>query len=105
MLRRADTGTQGHLAIEVQEIPALSYAAVDVHVSKGRANGAARDPRAWLDGDAIENELVRVEVRGDGAVEIVDKRSGAHYQRVFAFEDVGDVGDDTTLRHLRMTVA
>ena len=62
--------------------------------------------RAWLDGDAIENELVRVEVRGDGAVEVVDKRSGAHYERVFAFEDVGDVGDEyTTIRHLRMTVA
>ncbi len=83
-----------HLAIEVEAIPALSYAAVDVHVSKGRANGAAPDARAWLDGDALENELVRVEVRGDGAVEVVDKRSGAHYERVFAFEDVGDVGDE-----------
>jgi 2-O-(6-phospho-alpha-D-mannosyl)-D-glycerate hydrolase len=83
-----------HLVITADAIPPLSYSAVDVHVSKGPGSGAAPRARAWLDGEALENDLVRVEVRADGTVDVVDKRRKARYQRVFTFECVGDVGDE-----------
>lgn len=83
-----------HLAIAVEAMAPLSYSALDVHVSTEHGSGAASGARAWLDEDALENDLLRVEVRGDGTVDVVDKRRGMRYARVFTLEDIGDVGDE-----------
>jgi mannosylglycerate hydrolase len=82
------------LAIAADAVPPMSYSTLDVHVSHGRGSGPSPPASVWLDGNALENDLVRVEARVDGTVDVVDKRRGLRYERVFTFEDVGDVGDE-----------
>jgi hypothetical protein len=85
------------LAIEVGEVPPLGYAVLDVRIGPhGPAEVAGPPPSAGVlaSGRAIENDRVRVEVRDDGAVDVIDRRSGAIYRGAFALEDGGDVGDE-----------
>jgi mannosylglycerate hydrolase len=42
----------------------------------------------------LENNFVRVEVVGNGAVRLVDKSTGLKYEKINFFEDSGDVGDE-----------
>jgi mannosylglycerate hydrolase len=85
------------LAIEAGEIPPSGYAAVDVHVGTAapvESAGPSPSGSVVAAGQILENDLLRVEVREDGTVDVTDKRSGAVYRRAFALEDGGDVGDE-----------
>jgi mannosylglycerate hydrolase len=44
----------------------------------------------------IENELIRLDVSGRGAVTLTDKRNGNVYKDLNVFEDGGDIGDEYT---------
>lgn len=43
---------------------------------------------------ALENEFLRVEVKGDGTLTVTDKATGAVYRSLGYFEDSGDAGDE-----------
>ncbi len=84
------------LLADVRHVPALGYAAVDVHVGADRGKTVVPGARAWCDGRALENDLLRVEVRDDGAVDVLDRRTATRYSGVFGLDDGGDVGDEYT---------
>ncbi|MBI2953779.1 MAG: hypothetical protein HYY30_05655 [Chloroflexi bacterium] len=46
--------------------------------------------------DYVENDLLKVIVRPDGALDIVDKRDGATFSGLNVFESKGDAGDEYT---------
>ncbi len=47
-----------------------------------------------LDQRTMENEFFRVEVVENGTLRVTDKESGAVYENIGYFEDVGDAGDE-----------
>jgi alpha-mannosidase len=78
------------LAIDVRDVPPMGYTTLDMHMSAQRA----AQPAQAAAGSALEHDLLHVELRPDGSFDVVDKRTGTRYQRVFTIEDVGDVGDE-----------
>lgn len=92
------------MAIRLVDLPALGCAALDIHVGAGRPAATAPPDGARAEARALENGLVRVEVREDGTVDVTDKRSAHSYRRVFALDDVGDVGDEYTYSPPRLDV-
>lgn len=76
----------------VVEVPAAGFVALDARI--GAAPTPAREIHAK--GRTIENDRLRVEVHGDGTLNVLDKASGLTYRRVLELEDVGDVGDEYT---------
>src|SRR5262249_42981399 len=83
------------LAISLRAVPPMGFAVVDVHASPSKV-GAKHVPTLGVRAAdrTIESDLIKLEVRGDGTVDILDKRTQVHYPRAFAPEDVGDVGDE-----------
>src|SRR5262249_5497602 len=72
-------------------LPACGDTAFDFLVSEQ----SVAKPRALQTGP-IENEHLTVSATRDGTFEVVDRKTGAVYRRVAAFEDAGDVGDEYT---------
>jgi len=93
------------LALQIADLPAMGYVVLVLgvadrdHADPAEAGHGMKSRGVRLQADhadsarSIENDLVRVNARGDGSVDVLDKRSGATY-RAFAVEDVGDVGDE-----------
>lgn len=46
-----------------------------------------------VQGNVIENSLVRVAVQGNGSITLTDKENGRSYDGLHIFEDCGDAGD------------
>ena len=87
-LPRAKRLLEFDLAFGAQEVPACGYRAYTIH--RGQAQPAVwRALRAT--GNAIENELVKVEVAANGTVKVTDKRNGAVYDGLHLFEDIESV--------------
>jgi mannosylglycerate hydrolase len=82
------------LAIALRDVPPMGYAVIDVHVSEEKLPGQAPTSGVRATDKTIESDLFKVEARGDGTLDILDKRSQARYHRAFVFEDDGDVGDE-----------
>jgi len=51
-------------------------------------------PEVRVGSDFLENDLIRVEVAGNGTVRLIDKLSGLNCEKINFFEDSGDVGDE-----------
>src|SRR5262249_248391 len=83
------------LAVALRRVPPMGLAGLDMHASPSKI-GAKHVPTLGVRAAdrTIESDLIKLEVRGDGTVDILDKRSQVHYLRAFALEDVGDVGDE-----------
>lgn len=81
-------------AIQVDEVPALGYAALDVHITRHGSSPSSMAAVDAAESNVIENDLIRVEANDDGTVDVFDKRGLVTYRGVFAIEDVGDVGDE-----------
>jgi mannosylglycerate hydrolase len=79
-----------HLACLVS-LPVAGFVAFDAKVRPAGVTAAAG---AVSDGRTIENDLLRMEVNGDGTLNVLDKRSGVVHRHVLEIEDVGDVGDE-----------
>ena len=79
-----------HLACVVS-LPAAGFLAFDAKVGAGGAPVAVAEAAG---GRTIENDLLRIEVNGDGTLNVLDKRSGVVHRHVLEIEDVGDVGDE-----------
>lgn len=84
-----------HVTISLPlQIPALGYTTLTARRMKDgfeQARYPAKPALAVAD-NVLENEFLRVEVRGEGIV-LTDKQSGAVYDRVLTFEDSADIGD------------
>jgi alpha-mannosidase len=78
-----------HVAWWAPSLPPCGYASFDLVVSPA----AAATPEAGRH-STIDNEHLAVSANDDGTFHVIDKKTGAIYQRVAAFEDVGDVGDE-----------
>ncbi|OUS77113.1 hypothetical protein B1748_08130 [Paenibacillus sp. MY03] len=74
------------------ELPALGYATF----TATPVRMASLDKRTLVDGHALENEWLRVEVGQNGSVRLLDKTSGRQYDNVLVYEDGGDIGDGYT---------
>lgn len=74
------------------ELPGLGYATF----TATPVRMVSPDANTLVDGHALENEWLRVEVGGNGSVRLLDKISGRQYDNVLAYEDGGDIGDGYT---------
>ena len=79
------------LLVETRTLPSLAWSSFSVASS---ARGAASSSRLRVRGRTMENDSVRITVRRDGTLDIVDKKSGQLFPGVHRFEDGGDVGDE-----------
>jgi mannosylglycerate hydrolase len=111
-------GRRVHLAWRASDVPPCGYAAFDVAVAEGPANGVGpgfpyapvtAGPDCVAGPAWVENARLRVDVRGDGTLDVRDKSSGVLYASCLALEDMGDAGDEYNYspprRDLRVTSA
>lgn len=94
-------GDRHCIYLETGEIPAGGYKVLRLK----KKNGFMREAVFWpltrkTKGDELaqtptimENACLRVEVCGDGTLNILDKQSGRHYRNLNYFQDEGDCGD------------
>ena len=105
-------GRRVHLAWEVRDVPACGYETFDFDVAPRPANEVgsrfAHTP-VTAGPDFMENEHLRLDVRRDGTVDVLDKASGVTFSRCLELEDVADAGDEYNysppLRDRRITSA
>lgn len=74
------------------EVPPAGFVALDARLGPEPSSA----PGIHAKGRTIENDRLRVEVHGDGTLNVLDKDTGCTYRRVLELEDVGDVGDEYT---------
>ena len=72
------------------QLPAFGYAAYRVSPSKARPALLSAMP---CGDDWAENAFIRLEIRSNGQLDILDKRSGKCYRKLHEFADDGEVGD------------
>jgi alpha-mannosidase/mannosylglycerate hydrolase len=75
-------------------VPALGYHTLTVRA--GHEGEFTRHPGAHglaTSERSMENEYLKVEVKGNGALKLTDKRTGQVYRRLLTFEDIADIGD------------
>lgn len=83
------------------QVPAAGYACyywLDVGssaVSEQEASPAPAKPQRGDNGEwTMENEQLRLSVQPDGAMRLLDKRSGKQYTDILVLEDSGDIGNE-----------
>ena len=80
------------------QLPATGYSTFTVRPltlpAVDRASSSAADVSAGI--TFLPNELLHVEIAPNGTLTLADRRSGATFSGLLAFEDGGDVGDEYT---------
>ncbi len=87
------------VSFEARGLPAVGWRTYLVRpVATARMyDSTRRDFRSQLCGPAaMENEHLRVEVRADGSVDLLEKATGRRFERLNHFEDSGDTGSPQT---------
>jgi mannosylglycerate hydrolase len=79
------------IRFRAENVPSLGYQGYRI-VKKKRKN--QHRPSIKTGKSFIENELIRLDVSGRGAVTLTDKRTGNVYKNLNVFEDGGDIGDE-----------
>lgn len=74
------------------ELPAFGYATFTARTVRR----ATPSEHTLVDGQALENEWVRVEVAKDGSVQLWDKTTDRRFSNLIVYEDCGDIGDGYT---------
>jgi hypothetical protein len=90
------------LQFEAPEIPPMSWLALKV--APAAPDRISRPPLVG-DGCVLENDFLKAVARGDGRLDLTDKATGASYEGLHYFEDVGDAGDPWHFRPVGETVA
>ena len=84
-----------HCALQLSGVPGVGYRTVLLKPRPGlRRERGTLSARA----NTLENELLRVEIGGDGRLDLLDKRTGREYPGLHVFEDRSEVGDHGTSR-------
>lgn len=86
---RPMTTRRYRIQFEAPVIPPLSW----LTLKAVPAAAAATPPSLTRDNRVLENGFIRAVVRDDGRVDLTHKATGATYNGLHYFEDVGDVGD------------
>ena len=76
------------------QVPPMGYTTLTVR--KGEQHVPTRHPDVpglATSERSMENEHLAVTIEPNGALTVIDKRSGAIYARLLTFEDVADIGD------------
>lgn len=61
-------------------------------ILEGKA-GMEAEVGVHVEGNVIENNMLRVEIHNNGSISLIDKESGVVYDDLHIFEDCGDAGD------------
>ena len=75
-------------------VPALGYHTLTVRA--GHEGEFTRHPGAHglaTSERSMENEHLKVEIKGNGTLKVTDKSTGHVYRRLLTFEDIADIGD------------
>ncbi|RIK53531.1 hypothetical protein DCC62_32255 [candidate division KSB1 bacterium] len=80
-----------HVLVDAAQVPGLGFARYRVELQKSMPvyHSSLRAQENFL-----ENDYLRVEVQGNGAINLLDKRTGEHFSGLHVFEDGGDAGDE-----------
>ncbi|MFZ4395743.1 MAG: alpha-mannosidase [Kiritimatiellia bacterium] len=89
LVGRPMTTRRYRIQFEAPVIPPLSW----LTLKAVPAAASRTPPPLTCDGRVLENEFLRATVRDDGRVDLTHKATGATYNGLHYFEDVGDVGD------------
>lgn len=87
----ADTFYRMHIL--ARDLPPVGHVAYRLRASSG-AHRAGEQGSIRAGADWMENELVRVQLHGDGTFDLHDKTSGARYPGLNRLVDEADVGDE-----------
>lgn len=75
-------------------LPALGYTTLTVRAeAEGRATRHPASPSLVTAENGMQNEFLAVTIEANGALTLLDKRSGVTYRRLLTFEDCADIGD------------
>ena len=72
------------------DLPAFGYAVYRIEPSKTKVSypGGLRHGTTWA-----ENDCIRLDIRPNGQLDILDKRTGKRYTKLHEFSDNADIGD------------
>jgi mannosylglycerate hydrolase len=77
------------VAIEVRDLPPMGYRCYTARYREGEYRAVERiDTKP----NVLENEFLRVAIRGDGTIDMLDKHTGQEYRGLHYFEDGGEEG-------------
>ncbi|MDZ7269495.1 MAG: glycosyl hydrolase-related protein [candidate division KSB1 bacterium] len=80
-----------HILLDAKRVPALGFARYRVALQERmpvyHSSLCARE-------NVLENDFLRVEVLANGAITLLDKRTGDQFPGLHVFEDGGDAGDE-----------
>lgn len=81
-----------------EELPALGHANFRLQERSDRAtsdSAAAALPGAvTVTGNCMENDFCRITLHPNGAFDLLDKKTGTHYEGLNRLEDTADIGDE-----------
>ena len=80
------------LAFQAESVGGLGFKRYDLGITKDEHSPTMDDEVVCHD-TSIENKHVRVEMKDNGTIAIIDKRSGEEYSGLIEFEDSEDIGD------------
>lgn len=87
-----ETVNRQRILADVSKIPALGYATFQVR--RGSAPQPAGTPALSCGKKHVENEYLRLQLAANGALEVIDKKTGRRWPNLNVFEDTADVGDE-----------
>jgi alpha-mannosidase len=79
------------ILLSAKDLPAMGWKGLKVVRTEEMAQYTSE---LRLGDKFMENDFVRVEVIGNGTVQLTDKSTGLKYEKINFFEDSGDVGDE-----------
>ncbi len=75
-------------------LPAMGYTTLTISQdATGAPTRHPQTPNLVSSERSLENEYMSVTVNPNGSIEMLDKRTGVHYERLLTFEDAADIGD------------
>lgn len=88
------TKTLQHVRAAVQaDVPGCGYRVLYALSGSAETPAAIKNPVRALD-QGMENDLLRVEIRDDGTLDVLDKRTGRQFQGLGYLQDDEDAGDE-----------
>lgn len=84
--------------INVTDMAAFSWATFALVEADGAQLPANQDNLFNDANNVLENEYLKVTIKHDGSLDIVDKKTGHEYDDQLVFEDTGDIGNEYIYR-------
>lgn len=89
-------GTMKQVQIKIKSdiLPATGYKAIKICYGEASNSIIEKEVKLNKETREIENKYLKVTIKNDGSLAILNKEANAHYENILYFEEKGDDGDE-----------